>query len=409
MRARFYLAKSLIDKRGEAPIYINIHHRGHRLRYYTGERIDPGAWDSVNQRAKTKAGASSLLNELLEVLAEEPKEIERAARISGIDCTVEYLKEGLSYNRSTPRDFIGVLDKFIQEEGLRNSWSSEAEKKWLFFRNNLARFDKKYSLEFDSINERFARVFFSTMGKHGWADAVVENHISMTIQFVRWARKKGYHTSTAYRDMNVRPPAQKPEITVLSLTIDEISRVNQLSFSKKESRFEKARDVFLFSCLTGLLHSDLKNLRRSSIKYNYLIITSQKAEESIRVPLVDLAQSILEKYKDSGEINPLPVVSQQKYNEYLKEIGRRAELNDKVTQIQYKDRERIESRLPKWQLLTSHVGRLTFASIAVYLGIPMETVSRITDLKADDIKVYYDISDSKKEIEMQKFINLTIS
>ncbi len=409
MRARFYLAKSLIDKRGEAPIYINIHHKGHRLRYYTGERIDPGAWDSVNQRAKKKAGASSLLNELLDVLAEEPKEIERSARISGIDCTVEYLKERLSYNRSKPRDFIGVLDKFIKEEGMRKSWSSGAEKNWLFFRNNLARFEKKYRLEFESINERFAQVFFSTMSKHGWADEVIDNHIRMTIRFVKWARKKGFHTSTAYRDIDAITSVQKPEVNVLSLTIDEIARVNQLSFSKKESRFEKARDVFLFSCLTGLLYSDLKNLRRSRIKYNYLIITSQKTEDSIRVPLVDLAQSILEKYKDSVEINPLPVVSQQKYNEYLKEIGRRAELNDNVAQIHYKDRESIESRLPKWQLLTSHVGRLTFVSIAVYLGIPRETVSRITDLDSDDIKVYYEISDSKKEIEMQRFNSLTIS
>ena len=409
MRARFYLAKSLTDKRGEAPIYISIHHKGHRLRYYTGERISPGAWDSVNQRAKKKAGASGLLNELLEVLAEEPKEIERAARISGVDCTVEYLKERLSYNRSKPKDFIGVLDKFIKEEGRRKNWPSGAEKKWLFFRNNLARFDKKYRLEFEAINEHFAQVFLSAMAKHGWADEVIDSHISMTIRFVKWARKKGYHTSTAYRGIDAITPVQKPEISVLGLTIGEIARVSQLSFSKKESRFEKARDVFLFSCLTGLLHSDLKNLRRSRIKYNYLIITSQKTEDSIRVPLVDFAQSILEKYKNSLEINPLPVVSAQKYNEYLKEIGRRAELNDQVPQVHYKDRESIESKLPKWQLLSSQVGRLTFVSIAVYLGIPGETVSRICDLDPEDVKVFYNISDSKKEIEMQRFNSLTFT
>jgi hypothetical protein len=60
-------------------------------------------------------------------------------------------------------------------------------------------------------------------------------------------------------------------------------------------------------------------------------------------------------------------------------------------------------------LLSSQVGRLTFVSIAVYLGIPGETVSRICDLDPEDVKVFYNISDSKKEIEMQRFNSLTFT
>jgi len=179
--------------------------------------------------------------------------------------------------------------------------------------------------------------------------------------------------------------------------------VNQLSFSENESRYEKTRDVFLFSCFTGLRYSDLANLRRSSIKNGFLVITSQKTEDSIRVPLVDAAKAILDKYKDSGDINPLPVLSQQKYNEYLKHIGKEAKLFDKVTQIHYQGRERIETTLHKWELLTSHVGRKSFVTLAVFLDIPLETVSKITGHKSDAIKAYYDIMDSKKQIEMQKF------
>jgi hypothetical protein len=119
--------------------------------------------------------------------------------------------------------------------------------------------------------------------------------------------------------------------------------------------------------------------------------------------------AILEKYRDSDDINPVPVVSQQKYNEYLKVIGKRAKLNKKTTQIHYKGRQRIETTNPKWQLLTAHVGRKTFIAMAVFLGIPMETVSRITGLKIDSIRVFYDVPDTVKQIEMQKFNNLNIS
>ncbi len=409
MRARFYLIKKLVDSEGAAPIYINIHHRSHRLRYYTGERIKPGDWNTEKQRANSTYIGHASLNTLLDVLAEEPRTIERKARIARIDCTVEYLKAQLSYNRAKPRDFMGLVDEFIKEESLRNSWTSTTEKEWWFFRNNLARFNKKYHLEFDSINHRFAQAFIHVMEKKGWANVIIKNHISMTILFVSWAKESGYHTSTAYRNIDVNMSTQKPEANVVYLTIEEIARVHQLSFSEKESRYEKARDVFLFSCVTGLRHSDLKELRRSSIKYNYLVITSQKAEDSIRVPLVDLAMSILEKYKDSEEINPIPVVSQQKYNTYLKVIGMRAELYENVIQVQYKDYERIEAKYPKWQILTSRVGRNTFLPMAVYLGIPMETVSNITGHNIDAIKAYFDIPDSKKEIEMQKLHDLSIS
>jgi len=409
VRARFYLIKKLLDSEGAAPIYINIHHRSHRLRYYTGERIKPDEWNSEKQRANSSYIGHATLNDLLNVLAEEPKSIERNARIYGIDCTVEYLKEKLSYNRAKYKDIIGVIDDFIREESLRNHWSSGTEKKWWFFRNNLSRFNKKYLLEFNSINDRFAQAYIKSMLKQGLEIAIIRNHISMTIRFVRWAGIKGYHSSTAYRDMNVNIRTQKPETNVVNLTIEELARVNQLSFNENETRYEKARDVFLFSCFTGLRYSELRTIRRSSIKYNYLAITSQNTEESIRVPLVDLAQAILEKYKDTEDSNPIPVVSQQKYNEYLKEIGKRAELNEQHTQIHYKGRERIKITLPKWQLLSSHVGRLTFTSLAVFLDIPLEAVSKITGFKNDSVKASYDIPDVQKQNEMQKLNKLKIS
>lgn len=409
MRARFYLIKKLVDSEGAAPIYISIHHRSQRLRYYTGERVKPCDWNTDEQRANSSYIGHATLNDLLDALAQEPRTIERNARISGIDCTVEYLKEQLSYSKAKPRDFIAVINDFIKEESLRNSWSSGTKKNWRFFKNNLASFNKKYRLEFDSINDRFAQAFISAMLKQGWENVKIENHISMAIQFASWARRKGHHTSTAYRDIDVKISTQEPEANIDYLTIEEIARLKQLSFKDNESRYEKARDVLLFSCLTGLRYSDLKNLLRSSIKYNYLIITSQKTEDSIRVPLVDLANAILEKYKDSGDTKPIPLVSQQKYNQYLKVIGKRAELHENITQIHYKDRERIETTLPKWQLLTSHVGRKTFLTLAVFLNIPLETVSKITGHKPDAIKAYYDIFDSKKTIEMQKLSDLKIA
>lgn len=409
MRARFYIIKKLLDKDGTAPIYINIHHRGHRLRYYTGERIKPIDWNTDKQRAKPSYLGSVSMNDLLDMLAEEPKILERDARIMKKDCSVEYLKDMLSYNRSKPKDFFSILDEYIKSESLKNSWSKGTERKWNYFKNNLTKFNRKYKLEFDSINDNFAQSFIKHQVKEGWGNVTIKNHISMAKQFTMWAKKKGYHASTAFRDIVVKIRQQKAETNVVYLSIEELARVNQLTFSETESRYEKARDVFLFACFTGLRYGDLAKLRRSNINGEFLILTSEKTEDSIRVPLTDPAKTILEKYKDSGDINPLPVISQQKYNEYLKVIGERAKLNEMVTQIHYKGREKVETTLPKWQLLTTHVGRKTFVTLAVYLEIPLETVCKITGHKSDAIEAYYRILDNSKKIQMQKFNTLKIA
>jgi integrase len=244
--------------------------------------------------------------------------------------------------------------------------------------------------------------------KLGWGNATLKKHVGCVVQFVKWARKRGYHESNAYRDIDVRIRVQKPETNVVYLNVDEIARLNQLKFKENESRLEKARDVFLFACFTGLRHSDLKNLKRSDIKNGDLVITSQKTEDSIRVPIVSKAKDILDKYKDSNDVNPLPVQSQQRYNDYLKIIGERAKLNDKVTLTHFKGRERVEETFTKWELLSSHVARKTFVTMAVFLKIPMETVRRITGHKSDAIEAYYRILDSEKRIAMQKFDELKI-
>jgi integrase len=346
----------------------------------------------------------------LDVLAEEPKQIERSARIGKIDCTIEYIKQNLSYRPNKPDKFLDVMDEFIRIESTANSWTAGTEKRWKHLKSNLEKFNKKYKLEFDSINDSFANSFIETQVKNGWGNVTTKKALQMTIQFVRWANKHKYHTATAYRDIEIKIKQQKKETNVVYLTLDEIAQVNQLTFTEDESRYEKARDVFLFSCFTGLRHSDLIKLKRSSIKGENLVLTSQKTEDSINVSLTDQAKAILEKYKDSGDINPIPVISQQKYNQYLKHIGFKAELFEEITQIHYKGRERIETTLPKWQLLTTHIGRKTFVTLAVFLNIPLETVAKITGHKSDSIEeAYYRILDSKKTVEMQKFNNLKIA
>ena len=118
------------------------------------------------------------------------------------------------------------------------------------------------------------------------------------------------------------------------------------------------------------------------------------------------SEDLKEKYKDIPFQNnkALPVVSNQKMNEYLKELGELAEIDEPVRETYYKGNERIDEVTPKYALLSTHTGRRTFICNALALGIPVQVVMKWTghsDYKA--MKPYIDIADDIKIQAMNKF------
>ena len=115
------------------------------------------------------------------------------------------------------------------------------------------------------------------------------------------------------------------------------------------------------------------------------------------------------KYKDVDFENhmALPVISNQKMNDYLKELGELAEINEPVRETYYKGNERIDEVTPKYALLSTHAGRKTFICNALALGIPAPVVMKWTghsDYKA--MKPYIDIADDIRANAMNKFNQL---
>ena len=166
---------------------------------------------------------------------------------------------------------------------------------------------------------------------------------------------------------------------------------------------------FLFQCFTGLRYSDVFNLRRSDIKGDHIEVTTVKTSDSLIIELNDHSKAILEKYKDvEFEKNKaLPVITNQKMNDYLKELAELAEINEPVRQTYYKGNERIDEVTPKYALLSTHAGRRTFICNALALGIPPQVVMKWTghsDYKA--MNPYIDIADDIKANAMSKFNQL---
>ena len=171
------------------------------------------------------------------------------------------------------------------------------------------------------------------------------------------------------------------------LTEEELSAIMNRKFTLK--RLEQVRDLFVFSCFTGLAYIDVYSLRERHIRKSFdeqLWVMKKRKKTGIQsnILLLDVPKMILNKYKDKlpdGMV--LPVLSNQKMNAYLKEIA---------------DLSGIEKNL------TFHLARHTFATtVTLSKGVPIETVSKMlghTNMKTTQI--YARITDQKIGHDMQE-------
>ena len=164
-----------------------------------------------------------------------------------------------------------------------------------------------------------------------------------------------------------------------------------------------------FCCLTGLRHSDVYNLRRSNIKGDRIEITTIKDTDNLIIELNDHSWAILKKYENIPfeHDKVLPVISNQKMNEYLKELCKLAKIDEPIRETYLVGNERKEVTKPKYELIGTHAGRRTFICNALSLGIPAQVVMKWTghsDYKA--MKPYIDIADDIKASAMEKFNTL---
>ena len=148
------------------------------------------------------------------------------------------------------------------------------------------------------------------------------------------------------------------------------------------------------------------NLKRADIAGESLTITTMKTADTITIELNKYARSILDKYAGRPDLGGFvfPSITNQRMNEYVKELCELCEINQPITQTYYRGSQRIDEVTPKYALIGTHTGRRTFICNALMLGIPAEIVMKWTghsDYKS--MKPYIDIADKAKATAMKIF------
>ena len=405
------------------PIRMRVNFASKRIEFTTGYRIDSVKWDADKQRVKNgcsnklKQSASEINASLLEYYT-EIQSIFKRFEVEDVMPTPEQIKEVFNAlhkpvseepkpkKEALPCDFFQVFDDFVEDCGRQNNWTDSTFEKFAAVKNHLTNF--REGLTFEFFNERGLNDYVGYLRDvKEMRNTTIGKQLSFLKWFLRWAFKKGVHQNNAYD--SYKPKLKSTQKKIIFLTWDELNRLREFKIPSNKQALERVRDVFLFQCFTGLRYSDVFNLRRSDIKGDHIEVTTVKTSDSLIIELNNHSKAILDKYKDVAfeDDKVLPVITNQKMNDYLKELAEMAGIDEPIRQTYYKGNERIDEITPKYALLGTHAGRRTFICNALALGIPPQVVMKWTghsDYKA--MKPYIDIADDIKANAMSKFNQL---
>lgn len=307
--------------------------------------------------------------------------------------------------------FFETFDKYIKEQGKKKGWVKKNYEKNEVVKTHLKKFNPDLSFNLTSkdidnfiyfLNSKEARMNVKKP-KTGLKNSTSERYVSMLKWFLTWAKKEGYYSgdlNTEY-SINLKQVEKKAKVF---FTWDEL--MEWYTFDFGTDSYNQVRDCVSLMSFTSLRHSDLSTLKKQDVFKDHIIVYTEKTDDGLRIDLNNYSRAILDKYKHVTFANDLamPVISNQKMNDYLKEMGKIIKFTEPVKVVYYIGSVRHDETYPKHELLSTHVGRRTFIVNAIYLGIEPVVVMKWTGHKDyNSMKPYIAIVDELKNREMDKF------
>lgn len=235
-------------------------------------------------------------------------------------------------------------------------------------------------------------------------------YIDQIRTFVRWCISRKLINREVKEDIKeTYQPLQVISNKKAILTESELKQLRQLKIPESKQYLKNVRELFFLSCLTGLRFSDYSAISPSNLKLeegNYTLEKLMKKTKGVvRVPLNADALAIIQKIF-TGEVKP---ISNQKVNKYLKELMLLMNFEETI-QVNYQQgNEVIQEEVNKAELVSSHTGRRTFATLALLRGLPHKTVMRFTGHKDyKSFEKYVNIPELKEEELMRNVFDSII-
>ena len=363
----FYLKRAKANAQGLAPIFQRITINGRRLDNSTGKFVDPSKWHPEMSKMRGNSEEARLINGHLDNLRTKILIAEKELNKKDIPVNLETLKNMLLGTKERQRLIIPIFEEHNNKikELLGIEYAPGTYERYQTSLKHTKDFlNWKYSIsdiDITKIDHAFITDYeFYLRSVRKCANNTAVKYIKNFNKIIKLCLANDWLEKNPFANYK----SKVKEVERVYLSEGEIQNIINKDF--KTERLSLVRDIFLFSCFTGLAYIDVKNLTKSHISIGidgdkWIFTHRQKTESASKIPVLPVTQMIIDKYADHpqaiNEEKLLPILSNQKMNAYLKEIAAVCEIE---------------------KVLTFHIARHTFATtVTLTNGVPIESVSKM--------------------------------
>ena len=388
----FYAKRAKANVNGLVPIYTRITINGKRIELSSNRFVEISKWSTEAGKMKGNSEEARSINSHLDMLRIQIIDMQMELIHKKIPVTAETLKSKILGVDERERKIIPIYQNHNDkiEELIGNGYAYGTLERFKISLKHLEEFIlwkyKITDISITKIDYAFVTEF------EFYLRSIKKCNNNTAVKYVRNFRKIikiCLDNDWLDKDPCGRYEGKMKEVERDFLTEDELSRIYNKRFSSE--RLTLVKDIFVFSCYTGLAYVDVKGLKKDHIGMGidgqkWIFKNRQKTDTKSKIPVLPIAQEIIEKYanhpKCLNEDSILPILTNQKMNSYLKEIGDLCDISKEIT---------------------FHMARHTFAtSVTLTNGVPIETVSKMLGHKNIQTTQHYaKILDKKVSEDMQ--------
>ena len=350
------------DHGGKRYILADVTHAGTRSRISLKLKVRPEDWSSKKQEIKQGRANAKVLNQFLVRTSDEIEGAYVALSLEDIPITAQLIREKWEQiKEEKKKDFWDRFEEFWEVHVL--TLRQGTIKRWKNCRNHLKRFEeiRGRKITFSQIDSNFADQFRAFLLDRGNNHNSATHLIKKIIAFCRYAEKSNwYQFGHKIKGWNIKTTKQGDSL----IALNESELIILRDFDFERERLQRVRDLFVFQASIGCRYSDLSGIKPDWVKDGVLYFRNVKGDRTHDVKLSPVALSIWERYRGK-----LPVLSNQKYNAYIKEAAKVVGLIDPV----FVKGEMI----PKYKLISTHTARRTFATILDEKGVSISLISKV--------------------------------
>jgi integrase len=376
--------------------------------FTTGKTIEDKYWDDKNQIVKRGYPSSERFNILIRGIRKKVEDIASDLQISGKDPNVHLVKQLYESNQAEKEtkvqySFFEYAELYLEKAKKHKNLGTI--KTYRTTINKLKEYEKYAQKKFDwnCIDMEFYYDFFEFYtGIQGYLTNGFGRVIKIMKVILNDATENGYNVNLKYQNKNFR--ALREEVNNIYLSEVELQKIIELDLTSQKN-LEQIRDLFIVGCYTGLRFSDFSQVKKENIiDGRFLKLKTIKTDEWVTIPLVDKVSVIMDKYK--WRPNSLPKsFDNQVMNRHLKDIGELAGIKEDFLKIRSKGKDRFEETFKRYELITTHTARRSFATNMFKKGIPSRVIMKITGHRTEKaFSSYIKISEDENAELMYKYL-----